>query len=273
MVVKLLKSRFAILLSLILLLLSFSLSSGTARADTTSSPLDSPQSYISFLQNYSISDANNAGVTDPYAAQKAVDDAQITLNKFKSLSTDEQQKYLSILNNPDEVSAIYNGDTEALGDDSQYVEWTENDEWESDDIGDDDGYSVPMTQTSAKMTTMSAMATTSSTSTRTITHTGTLGILGVPITQYQITGKYAYNSTGVTSALSTYGVVAHNYNPTVVTDLTYYNGYVNNYKYYGNTIFSYKIGIGPLGIAQIGNVYLNVVGDKYGKVSGSFYTK
>ncbi|MFS0599225.1 hypothetical protein AB1L16_21195 [Peribacillus frigoritolerans] len=67
-----------------------------------------------------------------------------------------------------------------------------------------------------------------STKIKTISHTGTLGVLGVPITKYKITGKYNYTSSGATSALSTKGEVVYHYNPTIATDLTYYGGYINN---------------------------------------------
>jgi hypothetical protein len=72
------------------------------------------------------------------------------------------------------------------------------------------------------------ISTFASTKIKTISHTGTLGVLGVPITKYKITGKYNYTSSGATSALSTKGEVVYHYNPTIATDLTYYGGYINN---------------------------------------------
>jgi hypothetical protein len=104
----------------------------------------------------------------------------------------------------------------------------------------------------------------------TITHSGTLGIFGIKITEYKITGKYEYNSSGATSHLSTRGVVVRNFNPTVVTDCTYYSGYISGGTYYGETAFSYKVGIAGYGV-QIGNVYLEVAGNQKGKIYGRFY--
>lgn len=221
-----------------------------------------PKDYINYLKNYSIEDALDSGVTDELLAAEAVEGAKNTLEQFKKLSKKEQQDFISLLTNPNTVEAIYSGNLDELdSENKKKIKWIKTTTTEL----------IPAENESVNYQNM-ALATTSSTS-RIIKGTGTMWVLGIRVTEYVIEGKYYYNSYGVTSEGYTKAYVGHNYNPTVVTDKTWENGEVSGGKYYGDAIFYYKMGIGPLGIIQLGNVFIGIVGNKYGKEDGYFYTK
>lgn len=244
-ILKKIKRVLVLVLALTLTFTFVTPGSNTKAAETKSNPLESPESYIDYLnqfkkQTQTRTFSTNTTDTDDENVEKIID-------QFSQLSSEKQELFLDILSNTELMALVYAGESDELGEYAEYIQWTESDE-------------TPLISTFA------------STKTKTISHTGTLGVLGVPITKYKITGKYNYTSSGATSALSTKGEVVYHYNPTIATDLTYYGGYINNKKYYGEVTFYYKVGVGSLGIVQIGNVYLKVSGNHLGKLSGSIKT-
>ncbi|MDQ0186300.1 hypothetical protein ACFOST_18485 [Cytobacillus kochii] len=207
------------------------------------------QEYISFLKNYSIEDANKGGITEEDVVVDAVSDAKNVLAQFNSLTADEKSIFLEVLGNIDIQKAIISGNIEGL--DSKIknsIEITES----IDDLEDTIGVNA---------------------SSRTVQGTGTLWVLGIKITQYVIKGTYEYNSSRVTKILRTQAYVSRNFNPTVVTDLSNKDHYINNNRYYGDAVFSFKIGGLGIGVIQLGNAYLGVQGSNKGKYSGYFYTR
>ncbi|WP_394138473.1 hypothetical protein [Cytobacillus oceanisediminis] len=241
--------------SILVLLLSsvLPLSAAAAPQDPQTSPLSSPKAYMKYLKDYSIEDAYESGITDETAAAEAVGDAEATLEEFKKLSKKEKEKYLAILNDPEILEAAFTGEMDKLDKETREdIKWTEE---KTEETSSEDG-----------LVSISALS-------RTISGTGTMWVLGVRVTEYKIVGTYEYNSYGVTRVVKTQAYVSRNWNPTVVTDLSNKDDDVRNGKYYGDAIFYYKIGVGPLGIVQLGNVFIGIVGSKYGKYSGYFYTK
>lgn len=238
------------LLAALILLVTTTFTMNEVRAEVNSSPLDSPESYIKYLENYSIQNAYNVGVSKE-SAKSSVDHAKVLLEQFKSLSKKEQEQFISIFSDIDLVKAIYSGDYEKLPEDVRdKVYWTEEEEIIENPVKNPIGVTA---------------------SSHTIQHTGKLSALGLTLVGYKIVGKYEYNSKGATKALSTKADVEFNYNPSVETGLQYYNGYISNGYYYGESSFYYKIGIQGVGGVQIGNCYLDIKGDERGKISGSFY--
>ncbi|MEC0272264.1 hypothetical protein [Peribacillus frigoritolerans] len=221
--------------------------SNTKAAEIKSNPLESPESYIDYLNQFKKQTQTQTRTFSTNTTDTDDENVDEIIDQFSQLSSEKQELFLDILSNTELMALVYAGESDELGEYAEYIQWTESDE-------------PPLISTFA------------STKTKTISHTGTLGVLGVPITKYKITGKYNYTSSGATSALSTKGEVVYHYNPTIATDLTYYGGYINNKKYYGEVTFYYKVGVGSLGIVQIGNVYLKVSGNHLGKLSGSIKT-
>lgn len=205
--------------------------------------------YEEYLMNYNINDAFNQGIEDYDTAKQSVIESESNLETYQALSSEEKAKLISLFNNYDKMDAIYNNDLDVLGEDSSLVSW-EKDENTFEDL--------------------QPFATSGS---RTISHVDTLKLAGVKITKYKISGKYGYNSSGVNNHYETYGNVEYNFNPTVDTDLTYYNGYIKSGKYYGKVIFSYKIGLFDYGVARIGTMYMELCGSKSGIEWGMMYRK
>ncbi|PLR77004.1 hypothetical protein CU633_12330 [Bacillus sp. V3-13] len=247
------KISWLVVFSILVLFLSsvFPLSTA-ASSHHDPSPLSSPKSYINYLKNYSIEDAYESGITDNTIAKEAVANASNVLKDYKKLSKKNQEKFLHILSDPTTVQAMYSGNLEQLDEATkQDVAWTKV---QTDEASEDGLISV------------AALS-------RTVSGTGTLWVLGVRVTEYKIVGTYEYNSYGVTRAVRTQAYVTRNWNPTVVTDLTNKDHDVRNGKYYGDAVFYYKMGLGSVGIIQLGNVFIGIVGNKNGKESGYFYTR
>ncbi|MGZ0085184.1 hypothetical protein ACWNXI_06305 [Caldibacillus thermoamylovorans] len=185
------------------------------------------------------------------------------MNNLKKLSKHDQEDFISLITNPTTAKAIYSGDIDKLDSKIQKkVKWTKVAKTAVSEI-----------ELSSDSMNVTASSLSSSSAYRIVTNTGTMWVLGIPVTEYVIEGKYYYNSDGVTSVIYTKAYVSHNYNPAVVTDKVWESGYVSNKKYYGDAMFYYKIGLGSIGLVQLGNVYIGVVGNKNGVESGYFYTK
>ncbi|MFB5763670.1 hypothetical protein [Paenibacillus medicaginis] len=241
------KSVFAVFIAAMLLV---SISSAAFASGVDNQKSVTVASYIQYLENFSVEDAQLSGVADLELAQEASENAQSQLDKFLSLTSEEQQTFIEIINNPAILENIYSQNVDDLGDYAKYVTY---DSTTTEEV-------LPQQRAAA----VSVM---------TITHEGVMKLFGLDLVKYRVTGKYSYDSSGVIEDLSTGGAVVQNYNPTVDTNLTWYDGYVSNNKYYGDVIFSYKIGVQGVGGVQLGNVYLGVVGDKNGKTGGYFYTE
>lgn len=220
--------------------------SANAETQQTSS-LSKPENYIEYLNNYSLDDAYDSGVTDINLAKQAVLQAKVTKDQFEKLPKEKQKKYLEIISNPQKLAHIFRGEIEKLGEDAKYVSFEKS-----------------KTETSTPISTFA--------SSRTITQEGTLSAFGISWTKYRIEGKYEYNSGGATRALRTYAVVAYHYNPAITTDKTSETGYVSNGHYYGDAVFNFKLGVG-IGIIQVGNVYIGIEGNEIGKYYGYFYSR
>ncbi|NBI28498.1 hypothetical protein [Chengkuizengella marina] len=170
-----------------------------------------------------------------------------TLNQFKNLKAEDQEKFLEYINNP---AMMF-------------------------DTSDSNIEIVEKTITKDIKSEKSAFALASGT--RTIEHVKELDILGLNVLKYKVEGTYDYNSSGATKAVSATGVVLRNLNPMVQTELTSVNGAGRGVVNIGNGIYTAKVSfdyeIGPLnGLdVQIGTYYMTVTGDEDGKISGSFW--
>jgi hypothetical protein len=238
------KSMIATLMGVFLLLSSLSSISFADSQKSITVP-----TYIEYLKNFSVEDALLSGVTDPQLAKESSENASRELDKFLALTSEDQQTFIDIINNPTILSNIYSGNLDKLGSYEKYVT-----------------YSTSVTTESTEVPLNSRALT------KEVEHEGVLGLFGLDLAKYRVTGIYSYNSSGAIEDLSTKGKVVQNYNPTVDTNLTWYNGYVNNGIYHGDVTFDYKIGIQGVGGLQMGNVNLGVTGDQNGKRAGYFYT-
>ncbi|WP_088362921.1 hypothetical protein [Bacillus cereus] len=206
--------------------------------------IQTPEDYIKYLENYSVKDANNSGITDKASVMFSVEGAKETLKEFKALSKEKQEAYVEFINSPEKMAAFFNNDTKKLGKFANEVQLNET------------KVNFPEMKTAA--------------GTRSVSHYGTLSLFGITMSQYAVEGSYSYNGSKATKHNYTSGRVVKHYNPTITTDRSDKNGYVSGGKYYGKATFYYKVGVAGYGV-QIGNVHCSVSGNGNGKTSGSFW--
>ncbi|MGX8795857.1 hypothetical protein ACR6HW_07165 [Fusibacter sp. JL298sf-3] len=168
-----------------------------------------------------------------FLAKESPEDFQ----KFKALSTSEQEKYLDYLLNP----ATYSGNLN------------------TSDV------------TASSIDELDESSSPTNTTTRNAWGSRTVTILGIKVLEYRI--EVGYDVTGSSIEKINYydAYVVKNLNPLVQTDTTSKSAYISNNVVHAKGVFYYKVG--PLkGLSvQIGNVYGELLAYPSGESSISYW--
>ncbi|MED0736357.1 hypothetical protein [Aneurinibacillus thermoaerophilus] len=218
--------KFFSLLLGFLLTVGLILTGGVSYAQENENPLESPASYAKYLENYDKDEALRLGV-DPKFADEAVQDAKEVLNQFKNLSIEEQEKFVEAMQNPTMIQNSF-ANAEVKEESSKNPSLLANEKF--------------------------------------VEHDFTMTTAGIDWTIYHVEGRYEYNSNGATKSLGGQSYVKRNLNPMVKTTKQSQDFYVSGGVFKGIGIYDYKIGpIKDVIDVQIGNAYVQVIGDQYGK--------
>ena len=200
----------AVFMSVALLVTSFLLAGVSHAADTSVEPLTKEQ-YINFLENYDSSTATKLGVQTLDAKSEATD-AQKSLEQFKALTEEQQEKFVATLSDPKFL-------LEALqGPDQETPEGIE-------------------TKTIIQPASVQQA---------TVSYSKVASLFGIELLVYKATGSFSYDRSQdkVVQAISYNAYVSKNINPLCQTRLLYANKSIINNHFKGEAVFSY--GVGPI---------------------------
>lgn len=237
------------LITVFAVLLGLGTSLGSVQAKEYGSTIMTASQYIDYLEEQV---ELEKGQISLLSTDKKQSTAEVTLEKFKELSSSKQKKFLKYLYDEKVTTALLNAKTDGLkngetvklfGGDVEYVV--------ESGIDKNEGIGI--------------MA-----SSWTVWHTFTATMFGVPVFKTESRGNYDYNSYGATKANWSDGSVLYNYNITTEIRKSGTNGpgSISSGRYAGTVYFSYKVAFGGYG-PQIGERYHTVYGDEDGVDGGA----